>query len=82
MRVVPNLVIDRSYCNVCAVNIVTAAVTNGSDLEPVIASKSKGGGLEWSLPNWLRDEARVGIDCPRVMVENDERLEAGDADDG
>ncbi len=82
MRVVPNLVIDRSYCNVCAVNIVTVAVTNGSDLEPVIASKSIGGGLEWSLPNWLRDEARVGIDCPRVMVENDERLEAGDADDG
>jgi len=80
MRVVPNLVIDRSYCNVCAVSIVTVVVTTGSDLEPVIGSKSIGG-LEWSLPNWLRDEARVGIDCPLVMVENDERLEAGDAND-
>ena len=82
MRIVPNLVIDRSYRNVCTVNIVTVAVTNGSDLEPVITSKSIGYGLEWSLSNWLRDEARVGIDCPRVMVENDERLEAGDANDG
>ena len=70
MRVVPNLVIDRSHCNVRAVNIVTVVVTNGSDLEPVIASKSKGGGLEWCLPNWLRDESRVGIDSPRVMAEN------------
>src|SRR5438105_13657371 len=40
MSVISNLVIDRSDRNVCAINIVTATVANGSDLEPVIASKS------------------------------------------
>ncbi len=56
MRIISNLVIDRSDRNVCAINIVTAAVANGSDLEPVIAPKSIGG-LEWSLSNRLWDEA-------------------------
>ncbi len=59
MSVISNLVIDRSDRNVCTINIVTAAVANGSDLEPVIASKSVGG-LEWSLSNRLRDKAQVG----------------------
>src|SRR2546430_16906347 len=84
MRVIPNLVVNRSDRNVCAVNVVTVAVTNGSDLEPVIASKSIGGGLEWSLSNRLGDEARVRINGPRVVAQSHERLErleAGDADD-
>jgi len=60
--VVPNLVIDGSNCNVGTVNIVTTAVTYGSDLEPVVTSKSIGS-LEWSLSNRLGDEARVGSNC-------------------
>ncbi len=55
VSVIPDLIIDSADGDVCAVNIIAVAVTDGSDLEPVIASKSIGG-LKWTLPDWLGNE--------------------------
>jgi len=55
MSVVPYLIVDGADGDVCAVNVVAVTVTNGSDLQPVIASKSVGA-LKWALSDWLRNE--------------------------
>jgi hypothetical protein len=75
MRVVVDFVIDGSNCDVGTIRVVAVAVTDGSDLEPVITSESVGA-LKWALSNWLRNQTRAGVNRQRVMAKNDKRLEA------
>jgi hypothetical protein len=56
MGVVVDLVVNCPNCDVCAIRVVAAAITNGSYLKPVITSKSVRS-LKRPLSDWLRNEA-------------------------
>src|SRR2546427_11442953 len=67
VSVIPDLIIYGADGDVCAVNTVAVAITDSADLEPIIASKSVGC-FKRTLPDWLWNEAWIGVDRQRVMI--------------
>jgi hypothetical protein len=69
VSVVPDLIIYGADGDVCAINTVAVAVTDRANLEPIIASKSVGC-FKGTLPDWLGNEAGIGVERQRVMTWN------------